>query len=356
MKQLENELNYIKEQIICLFSQSSYHDNSILRAKSSDEMIDICREFVRSTESTIYQSRSETQKLMNELESQRNKLISDHHEEKTVLENQHHEILRGLKISHRTEIANQKQTYESRIKNLESRHSLTIEQKDLELKMLKEKVMQSSEVVTPKIESLQDLLNAFPVYMANYRSQIEKSLTGNARDKDIVSKLKQEHLITVRQLEQSFQLQKDKYSARHRSDVESLKLSKESLSNLKTEYDSKLNQCELKWKTVLEEIKNEHRDEIFSVTKRIKEQCSTAYESALEKIKKEYYKLENELKTKFENESSNLRKNFEKRFSIDEDHYKAKIRDYQSQIKSLKVRKCCKFSGTNGSITGLCEA
>jgi hypothetical protein len=260
-------------------------------------------------------------------------MIENLQQDKERLEQQHQDNMRTLKKNHRTEIFNQKHSFESRLNQIESRHSLNIEQKELELNTFKDQI--SSQPSSVKIESISDLLNAYPVYMANYRSHFEK-LSNNSKE---ISQLKQEQIITIRQLEQSFQLQKDKYKDRHNFDLEALKHCNETLERTKTEYLKQNHDQEVKWQNEMDGLRQHHQSESASITTRIKEQCSAAYDTALVKLKGEYYKLEQHLRTKFEKDSITLQQMFDKRYSghTTKKEYESKERDLESLRQTSKA-------------------
>jgi phospholipid N-methyltransferase len=85
-------------------------------------------------------------------------------------------------------------------------------------------------------------------------------------------------------------------------------------------------------KNQIDSLRQQHQSECASITTRIKEQCSSAYDTALVKLKGEYYKLEQHLRSKFEKDSINLQQLFEKRYSG-----QTTKKEYESKLSKLEV-------------------
>jgi hypothetical protein len=314
---LRSEAAYVNEQLLCLFSESQTPTKS---CKTADNLIDMCRAYVQSTNTMIGHQRHEIQSLAEKLESQNNLLTTHAQEEKEILEEAHQSILSTLKKSHKVELANQRKTYESRVSHLESRNTIRLEELERELGDTKAQLCARQPV--KDVNSIQELLVVYPILMANYRSQIEKTYKRNSED---LKALKQDHLISIRQQEQSFQLQKDKYKERHALDTEALNEANSKLEKMKCDHEELIRSKEEKWQSQIEILKKHHQDEISSITTRIKEQCSAAYDSALAKLKKEYFKVEQRLHTQRENQKVRHPNREE-------------LEEYKKRIKILEVR------------------
>lgn len=312
---LQKEFQYFKEQISCLFG-----DNSKLadQADSSD-IVHECRAFAQLMSDRTNEMKAEIQSLEEKILIQKDELLSAFQIETNNLEIQHQGALSQLKQTHKTEMSKQAALFDSRISQVQNSHTR------IEQEMVRPPVQIPS---SPNVNTLQDLLSNYPVLMASYRSQLENVLTSKRWDTRPPDVDKSQQTAERELEDKRLEIQK----------LESKILNQEdAIKKLEGEMERKLARYAENLDAVKAEALQSNQSEI---TKKIKAQCSTAYDGALAKLHAEYKKSGAALKAKLEREAALKMESFEiQRRHENSKGLKLRTEAYEEQIRRLQVTK-----------------
>ncbi|KAI8916140.1 hypothetical protein EDD86DRAFT_244086 [Gorgonomyces haynaldii] len=297
---LKTQIHYLKEQLLCLFSDQQSYDLSM----DQEQLIEHCRQYIGQMEHKLLNTEQRLQHALDLVHTQQSQLQNTFQQEKQQLELKHQETTQSLKQAHQAELSQQQKVYENRIKQV---------QQELGNKISNMEHLVIQKPSEPKINTLQDLLKIYPVLMATYRSQIESLLHKPPLGQN--NQLEQRHVndtFRIRELE---------------NEMKSMDLKhKQLMQQAKENHDNKI--------LHLEQL---HKRELSQLSQRLKDHCAKAYDNAIVKLKEEYSKLEKHLRSKFEREYAQQKLDLEQKLQNDTKREKSSsLALYTMQIKQLE--------------------
>ncbi|KAI8927177.1 hypothetical protein BC831DRAFT_453625 [Entophlyctis helioformis] len=265
-------------------ASSRSRPNNSRSISTSAHVLEMCRAFVERTEQALVRLRVDASALTEQLHSQREGFQADLHRDREQLEFQHQRAMETLKRAHMAELAQQRVSFEANLSLLRSeadamnsRQETRIQQLVRQAQHVRDQQQQqdsaqrqdrwngrssggrgdTSNPVDNASVTLIELASRFPTQLASYRASLESEFASRTADAQAAHQRAMTSLVADH--EQAIQ----DLQSRHQTDKQSLL--------------------------------DRHQADMMKVSKRLKDQCSTAYDSAISKLKNEYLRLEGEL-------------------------------------------------------------
>ncbi|KAJ3078787.1 hypothetical protein HK102_004242, partial [Quaeritorhiza haematococci] len=244
-----------------------------------ENLLSRCHQFTQNVQQSIERFQAEItnrDEAMSDLkESHERDVVSKVQEVKSSLEQEHHQSLQLLRSAHSAEISSLRENYEAQLANV--RNDLQNDKREREAQV-KELSMQ-----------LAGANNAAAAAAAAAASAIAKApLTPSSTSAY--------HQYSLEELVDKFPTQ----IAQYRTIIE--KETRDRIDSIETAHKRALNELNQRQESERAEREQKYRQDLQQVTSRLKEQCASAYEAAVRKLKGEYVKLEQKLADKFAGE------------------------------------------------------
>ncbi|XJO75593.1 hypothetical protein BDV3_006246 [Batrachochytrium dendrobatidis] len=272
---------------------------------SKDQVILKCKELVEQHEATVANLRADLSVKTEQMQSIKDELTIQMQDTQSHLETQHRRVLDALKRAHMAELAQTKVTLEA---------SLSMAKSDEE---------NSRNRMEANIRSLSKHVQNLQLQLKS-KTENGSKRTNSPLDHPVIP----DSQVTLTELAARFPTQLNQYRSglesqlRRHMNAMALQAHSDEIASLKADHAQTLQLLTAQHEQERQTIVNRHQAEIVSVSTRLKEQCSAAYDTAITKLKDEYLRLEGLLVKKFTGEKELYVDRLEKRAKMDIDRMK----------------------------------